>query len=293
MEQGGLAKGIAVMTTWLALGSMVVPAIHAADFKTGEQVTVDAGQTIDDDLYMTGDTLTVLGIVDGDVVASARIIRIEGTVLGDLIAAGQVISIGGEVRDDVRIGGMTLKLEEDAVIGDDVFAAGFSFESAPGSRVQGKTHLSGYQGSLEGEHQQGLEASLVGLRISGTVLGGVEASVRSQSGPAWWVRFMQSPIPLPSVEPGLEITSQATIGGDLSYRSVAEASIGEGAQLGGKVVHEAREAADEPKDSPGAKLGRAGRWILVLFLFGAALLWLVPDKLLGMTRQCRWCCWLE
>ena len=67
------------------------------------------------------------------------------------------------------------------------------------------------------------------------------------------------------------------------YRSVGEASIAEDAQLTGEIVHEAKEVVEAPRESVGEKLGRAIRWVLVLFLFGATLLWLVPDKLLGMT----------
>ena len=62
---------------------------QSVEFKTGEQVTIASDVVIEDDLYMTGDTMTVLGRVEGDVVASGRIVRIEGTVVGDLIAAGQ------------------------------------------------------------------------------------------------------------------------------------------------------------------------------------------------------------
>ncbi len=101
----------------------------AAEFKTGKEVTVAEDEVIDDDLYMTGETMTIKGTVKGDVVASGKVVRIEGVVEGDVMAAGQAVVIDGEVRDDVRIAGMTLKLGEAARVGDDLFAAGFSFES--------------------------------------------------------------------------------------------------------------------------------------------------------------------
>ena len=255
---------------------------RSVEFKTGEQVTIAADEVLADDLYLTGDSLTVLGRVEGDVVASGRIVRIEGTVAGDLIAAGQVVVIQGEVVDDVRIAGMTLKLEEGARIGDDVIAAGFSFESTPCSRVAGDTRLKGYQALIGGEHLQGLEASLIGLEISGNVIGDVEATVESEAGPAWWTQFVQSPVPLPIVDAGLKLTSEARIEGDLSYHATGPASIAEEATISGEIRHEIKEVPPVPRPSVGQRLGRFIRWIVVLFLVGATLLWLVPDKMKGV-----------
>ena len=259
-----------------------VPA-PAVEFKTGEQVTIARDQVVEDDLYMTADTMTVLGRVKGDVVASGRIVRIEGTVEGDLIAAGQVVVITGEVLDDVRIAGMTLKLDEGARVGDDVIAAGFSFESATDSQVGGKTRLMGYQASIGGEHLQGLEVTLVGLRISGRVVGNVDANVDTEAGSAWWTRFMQSPVPLPMVDPGLKLTAEAQIQGDVSYKSTGVARIGEGAQITGEIRHEVKEAAPTPHLGVGQRVGKLVRWIAVFFLVGATLLWLVPDKMMGVA----------
>lgn len=256
---------------------------QSVEFKTGEQVTIASDVVIEDDLYMTGDTMTVLGRVEGDVVASGRIVRIEGTVVGDLIAAGQVVVITGEVLDDVRIAGMTLKLAEGARVGDDVIAAGFSFESESDSRVGGDTRLMGYQASIGGEHLQGLEATLVALKISGSVVGNVEANVDSEAGPSWWTRFMQSPVPLPMVDPGLMVTAEARIQGDLSYQSTAAATIAEGAKVSGETRHEVKEVAPVPRLSVGQRIGKFVRWIAVLFLVGATLLWLVPDKMMGVA----------
>ena len=64
---------------------------------------VPANEIVEDDLYMTGDTMTIQGTVRGDVIAAGRVIRVEGIVEGDLVAAAQVVEITGVVEDDVRI----------------------------------------------------------------------------------------------------------------------------------------------------------------------------------------------
>ncbi len=257
---------------------------RATEFKSGENVTIGSDEVVRDDLYMTGDTMTIEGRVVGDVVAAGRVLRIDGVVEGDLIAAAQAIVIRGEITDDVRMAGMTMKLTEGARIGDDAFVAGFSFETEAGSRVEGKTGSSGYQAALAGEHLQGLEASLVGLRIAGTVRGGVKATVNSDAGPAWWMQYMQSPVPLPRVEPGLEIGEQARIEGSLDYKSAGEALVAPGAVVTGELNHRVPVTQPVEKPSPGTRIVEAVRWLLVLLLVGSAWLWLAPTKLLEMAR---------
>jgi cytoskeletal protein CcmA (bactofilin family) len=258
--------------------------VEAAEFKTGKDVTIAQDEVIDDDLYMTGETVTVKGRVKGDVVASGKVVRIEGVVEGDVMAAGQAVVIDGEVHDDVRIAGMTLKLGEAARVGDDLFAAGFSFESDAGSQVAGRTSLTGYQALIAGEHHEDLQAALVGLRIEGWVAGNVEAAVESEAGPAWWTQFMQSPVPLPVVEPGLTLASGARVGGELSYKSKSAADIADGARVSGETLHEVEEVATAPPVSLGQRLGKSARWFVALFLVGALLLWLVPDKMVGVAN---------
>lgn len=266
----------------LAILLLSLPAA-AAEFKTGKEVTIAKDEVIEDDLYMTGETMTVKGTVKGDVVASGKVVRIEGVVEGDVMAAGQAVVIDGEVRDDVRIAGMTLKLGEAARVGDDLFAAGFSFESASGSQVAGRTSLTGYQALVAGEHQENLVAALVGLQLDGQVAGNVEAAVESEAGPAWWTQFMQSPVPLPTVDPGLTLGSGARVGGDLSYKSKSAAEVAEGALVTGETQHALAEVAEAPAVRPGQRLAKVLRWFVALYLFGALLLWLLPDKVHGVA----------
>ena len=269
---------------WLLTVLLVSTAALGAEFKAGEKVTIEPDEVIDDDLYMTGSTVTVKGRVTGDVVASGQVVRIEGVVEGDVMAAAQAVVITGEVHDDVRIAGITLKLGESASVGDDLFAAGFSFESAADSRVGGKTVLTGYQALVGGEHGEDLSGSLVGLRIEGRIGGDVDATVESEAGPAWWAQFMQSPEPLPTVGPGLTVTSTARVEGDISYKSKSPADIADDARVFGETRHDVQEATAKPEVGLWQKLGKTLRWLVALFLFGALLLWLVPEKVSGVVK---------
>ncbi len=59
----------------LAVVLAALPAL-AADFRSGNEVTVASGEVINDDLYVAGGNL-----------------RIDGTVNGDLLAAGGTVTI--------------------------------------------------------------------------------------------------------------------------------------------------------------------------------------------------------
>jgi len=95
---------------------------------------------------------------------------------------------------------------------------------------------------------------------------------------------MQSPVPLPDVGAGLTLGSDAQVGGDLSYRSTSAAVIADSARVSGETQHDVKEATAEPQVGMGQKLGKTLRWFVALFLFGALLLWLVPDKMTGVAK---------
>jgi cytoskeletal protein CcmA (bactofilin family) len=64
-------------------------------------VTIGAQEVINDDLYLSAETVTIDGTVKGDAVVAATQITLNGTVEGDLIAVGRIITVNGTVNDDV------------------------------------------------------------------------------------------------------------------------------------------------------------------------------------------------
>lgn len=64
--------------------------------------TLEAGETIDDDLYLTGNELLIDGVVNGDVIAIGNYLRIKGEVNGDVIFIGGGLWMGGTVNGDIR-----------------------------------------------------------------------------------------------------------------------------------------------------------------------------------------------
>ncbi len=61
-------------------------------FRSGDQVVVPAGETIEGDLYASGGSITVNENVRGDVYTGAGTVVLNGSIGGDLVAgAGQAI----------------------------------------------------------------------------------------------------------------------------------------------------------------------------------------------------------
>ena len=94
----------------LVLGSallvLAVPgAAMAAEVRNDTSAVVAPGETVNDDLFASGQTVTVAGRVIGDVYAIGQTVVVTGTVDGDLIAAAQQVVVDGTVNGNVRAAG--------------------------------------------------------------------------------------------------------------------------------------------------------------------------------------------
>ena len=87
-----------------------VPSTMAFEGRGDENVTIEADEVIEDDLYVGTNKLIVNGTIKGDLVVGASEILINGTIEGDLWAGGQTIEINGTVNGDVRVGGTAVIL---------------------------------------------------------------------------------------------------------------------------------------------------------------------------------------
>src|SRR5207244_12960346 len=64
-----------------ALLALVVPsAAMAAEVRNGTAAVVAPGETLDDDLFASGQTVTVAGPVTGDVFATGQPVAVSGTL---------------------------------------------------------------------------------------------------------------------------------------------------------------------------------------------------------------------
>ena len=252
----------------------VAPGASRSRPESQEQITITAQQVIEDDLYLSGDIITIDGTVKGDAVLAAKQITVNGTVEGDLLAAAQVITINGTVDDDIRMAGQVLQLGESAHVKDDVIAAGFSLESKAGSTIGGKLDFASGQALLAGTVQQGVRAASAALQIAGQVDGNVNLVVGHYE-PFQPPFIPKPPVEIPQVTPGLTLTDTARINGRLTYRSEMEANVSQGAVVAGAIMY-LGSAEYEPLPSPAWTVLQHLRRLVTLSLVGWLLLWFWP-----------------
>jgi len=206
-------KGIIIM---LAIIFLITPT-YGLVVKTGTSVDIPEDETIDDDLIVFSQTVTIEGTVNGDVYAVARDVTVNGEVSGSIFSGGATVAVrngrtiwamGGDVKvtgavdNNVILFGGKLLIGENARIGKDVRVYGGKF-------------------TMEGE-------------IGGDLKGGVGNFVMTGK---------SGDIDIRSDE--VKIESGAEIAGDLVVRGGKEPVIEEEATISGEVTLKKVEKGDE------------------------------------------------
>jgi cytoskeletal protein CcmA (bactofilin family) len=234
----------------IILGATAAPAA-AADIRQGNEVVVGANQTVQDDLYAFGGTISILGTVRGDVVAAGGTISIDGTVTGDVIAAGSSIAIRGEVGGSVRAAGNNIVL--DGRIGEDLVATGADITILSNGRVGRDVIAGGGTVTLGGQTTRGAQIGSQSLTIDGRVGGDTKAQVQT-----------------------LTLTARAILDGSLTYTSPAEASIASGAVVSGPTEHRLPERTQPQTQGPLALAIDWVRGLIPLLALGLFLVFFFP-----------------
>lgn len=266
-----LTLGIVVA---LLLGATAASSARAAQTRAGDDVVIGATEVVDENLYVTGRTITIDGTVNGDVVAAASRLTINGTVKGDVLAGAQTIVVNGTIGDDLRGMCEVLLLGPTARVSGDVAFTAASLESQSGSLIGRDVLFGGYQAQLSGSIGGDLTAGANRLELRGPVGGDVLVSVNDEPGPGrGFVYSPSGPVVTPNVPAGLTVAGSAQIGGKLSYSSYGEATIAPSAEIEGGVAHTPVSPRPAAPVQPGLE---ALRYLAALLLFGALLLWLAP-----------------
>jgi cytoskeletal protein CcmA (bactofilin family)/anti-sigma factor RsiW len=145
---GAVALGLAV----LALSANATPSAALDLHFHEDEVTVPAGETVDQTMIVNAKTVRVDGVVDGDLIvvlaerlivhgevrgnifSSARTIEMSGKVTGNFHAIGETVRLDGEVGRNMYSISELLTLADAARVGRDSthIAAGASIEGAVG-----------------------------------------------------------------------------------------------------------------------------------------------------------------
>jgi len=228
----------------LTLGALALPsAATAAEVRNGTSAVVAPGETLNDDLFAYGETVTVAGHVTGDVYATGQTVVVTGTIDGDLLAAAQQVVVDGTVNGNVRAGGGVITVN--GHVGHSITGVAQQVNVSSSGRVDGSLVAGGETISTFGPVGHGITAGGGTLQLGGPVGGKVLA----------WARTL-------SLGPNTRIAS------DLEYHSESQAEIPSGT-VAGQVQFD--QIQREQRQAP---------LLNGLFDFGG-LVWLVGSAILG------------
>lgn len=184
---------------------IVTPAL-ALDDRSGVVVHVAAGETVSDDMILTGESITIDGTVNGDVFAFGNTIFVNGTINGNLIGAGRTIVIKGHVTGGAFTAGDSVIVR--GRVERSLVSASSTAIMEQGASV-GRSWL-GASDHLEhaGTVGAGMAVAASRVNLNGRVAGEMRAAVDS-----------------------LEVSSNAEVVGPLTYWSENEARVAPGAQV--------------------------------------------------------------
>jgi hypothetical protein len=181
-------KYIKIITLSLSLvilsGLALAGIAGAQSFKSGDNVTVAANETINNMLFAGGTNIDIAGTVNGDVYCAGQTITISGTVNGDVFCAGQTVNISGKVTGDIRIGGQTVNLSGNIEGSATIGAQNFLVEngSVIGRDLLGGSQNTTINGKIGRDSVIGSQNLTINGKIGRNVKGGVETITIGSSG---------------------------------------------------------------------------------------------------------------
>jgi hypothetical protein len=247
---------VALLAALLALS---VPATAAAaELRRGDNVLVGPGETIDDDLYAFGNSVTVLGTVNGDVISAGNTVAIGGRVTGNVWAAANALTVSGEVLGSVRAAGNTVRVE--GPVGKDLFAGANTLSMPPTASLGRDLFLGVRTATVAAPVGRNLFAGAGDVTLAAPVGGNVNADVGA-----------------------LHLGAGTAIQGKLFYRSDSEVDVAPGAIVQGPIE---RGVAENRRDAGPRTIGGIDALGWLRALVGLSLLGLLVVLLFpGATRS--------
>lgn len=234
-------KSLRRLTLGLAFAALLVPsAALAAQPRANDTIIVPKEETIIDNLYAAGETVTIGGTVTGNVVAAAQTITIDGTIEGDVWVAARTVTISGNVTGSIHLAAESATIS--GKVGGDVLSATSTTTIAKAATIGRDVWVASGEANIDGVVTRDFKTTAADATIAGTVNGGVEAKVDK-----------------------LKLADGSRIGGTLEYTAPQEFERAPSATVAGEISYTAEEQKSEG-------IGERIVGQLLFFLFSVLLL---------------------
>jgi cytoskeletal protein CcmA (bactofilin family) len=214
-----------------------------AELRGGDDYTLRKGETVSDNLYAGGGTVTIAGDVSGDLVVGGGTMLISGNVSDDVLAGAGTLNIVGSVGGDVRVAGGNIMISGD--VKGEVVAVGGTITIVSGAKVGKDIAVAGGKVMIDGDVAGNVKIGGGAVAINGTVGGSVSAHADM-----------------------LTLGPNASIGGAMEYWSPKEAQLEEGARVIGATDYHKTVAASRKTNADNSKAGFLaflGAWAMIKF----------------------------
>lgn len=199
--------------------AFVLPIVAlASEFGSGPTFSLPAANTVSGNLYASGGTVNVLGMVTKDLMVAGGSVMVSGPVAANVMAAGGNVSLTGEVGQDLRLAGGSVTIN--SIVRGELLAAAGTLSVGEQTRVSGDAYLAGGQITIDGIIDGVTRITAENVVINGTINRDVLIKARK-----------------------VTVGPQAVINGNFSYQSPVQAEISTGARIAGQTNFQRLETA--------------------------------------------------
>ncbi len=277
------------------LGLGFTATAKAVEFDEDGFIGVD--EVIDDDVFISSETVEINGTVNGDVFAAGSVVKVNGTINGSLVTGAQSIFVNGMIDGSVYAGSSTFTLGSEAEVGRNVYYGGFNISAESGSNVEKDLLVGAYQALLSGRVGRDVRAGVGALEIDGVVGNDVIAEVAGPSEGQQSYSFSSPPGVDTIIPSGIRVSKDAEIGGSITYKSSEDQSDAIEISPAGGVTFEYNpdldpDAVDADEAGRVGSTALIGTWLLkrvrvfiTLMLLGALIVWQMPGLLNRVSKK--------
>ncbi|HVU11511.1 MAG TPA: hypothetical protein VHD90_09545 [Phototrophicaceae bacterium] len=223
-----LRRLLLVLGLLLLMGNLQVASAH--DVLQGDQCTVAQGDRIEGNVFVLCRSLIVNGEIDGDLIGGGFSIQINGQVDGSVYLIGGQLDVYGKIGKDVHFAGGALDIKPGAQLLDDrsgLISLSLSTQ-VDNAEVPGSVTSVSYQLVINGAVQREVSFWGSALTINNTVHGDVNAQVGDPASTgvtelSTLLSFL--PFDVTLVKPGLIVTADGMVDGQLAYTGPAAGTI--------------------------------------------------------------------
>jgi cytoskeletal protein CcmA (bactofilin family) len=207
---------------------------YSMQYKSGDSVVVTPDQSIEENLFFTCENFDFQGKIKGDIVGACKTAKISGDIEGDIWIAAQSITIDANITGSTVIAAQQIDI--DGVLNGEILGMCEEFKISENSQIKNNLLFYCKELSINGPLSKNAEGMCQYLYINSKIDGNVDATLEK-----------------------LELGPNASIAGNLNYKSEVLIEKGKETKIIGKVFHK----LPEPK-----KIESSVHWKIIFRIIG-------------------------